>query len=115
MVNDENEKYNFIAYAASPKLIGETLEPINHSRTKVPTKTWSQLDILGNSINQEVYDGITNSIDFIADISVLNCTLGCFCSRSANGFNFHFLSERNFSKFEILTCEEYFLSLSTNG
>lgn len=72
MVNDENEKYNFIAYAASPKLIGETLEPINHSRTKVPTKTWSQLDILGNSINQEVYDGITNSIDFIADISVLN-------------------------------------------
>ncbi len=72
MVDEIKDGYNFIAYAAEPKIIGETLEPINNIASIIKTKTWSQLDILGNSISQEVYDEIDKTINFIGDISVLN-------------------------------------------
>ena len=61
---------NFIAYAAKPALIGQVLEPIN--KRNINTKTWSHLDILGNSINREVYENIDKANDFIGDISTLN-------------------------------------------
>ena len=68
-----SEMYNFIAYADNPKIIGKTLEPINNLKTlPVKTKTWSQMDILGNSISEEIFDEISHCYNFIGDISVLN-------------------------------------------
>ncbi len=72
MPKENENNYNFIAYAANPKIIGETLEPINNVKSRIHNKTWSQLDILGNSINQEIYEEIDGALDFIGDISVLN-------------------------------------------
>lgn len=63
-------KKDFIAYASSPQVIGEAIEPINKSLTEY--KTWSQMDVLGNSINQEIWDAIDNCDNFVGDISVLN-------------------------------------------
>lgn len=65
-----NDKKDFIAYASCPNVIGEAIEPVNSSLTTY--KTWSQMEILGNNINQEIWDAIDNCENFVGDISVLN-------------------------------------------
>lgn len=65
-----DSKKDFIAYASSPTVIGEAIEPVNSSLTTY--KTWSQMDVLGNNINQEIWDAIDNCNNFVGDISVLN-------------------------------------------
>lgn len=65
-----NDTKDFIAYSASSSIIGEAIEPVN--ALPLNYKTWSQMDILGNSINQEILNSIDNCTTFVGDISVLN-------------------------------------------
>lgn len=65
-----NATKDFIAYSSSPSIIGEAIEPVNNS--SLSYKTWSQMDILGNNINKEIWEALDNCANFVGDISVLN-------------------------------------------
>jgi len=70
-----NKKTGFYAYAASPNVIGQTIEqaiiPINEGDT-LSVKSWKGLDVVGHFISEEVLGGIASADFLIADITVLN-------------------------------------------
>ncbi len=66
----------FFAYPSNPLQLGqcveEAVESLNKSRTDLKVKTWTQLDIVGHFISDEVLTNIDNADFILADITNLN-------------------------------------------